>query len=148
MADKGIGHPCRGGCYVAVVADKDLRFTLSIKFQKWFANPIRSRIPGQELIETTGRKSGRPRTTPIGGRRVDDSYWLVSEFGDKSQYVRNIMADNRVRVRLRGKWHNGIAHLLPEDDPYARLAQLPKVNSAGVRAFGTDLLTIRVDLQD
>ncbi|WP_040794832.1 nitroreductase/quinone reductase family protein [Nocardia higoensis] len=130
------------------MAEKDLKMKFSIFFQKRLANPIRSRIPGQELIETTGRKSGRPRTTPIGGRRIGDSYWLVSEFGEKSQYVRNIMADNRVRVRLRGKWHNGIAHLLHDDDPIARLEQLPKANSAGVRAFGTNLLTIRVDLQD
>jgi hypothetical protein len=38
------------------------------------------------------------------------------------------------------------ASLLDEDDAQARLGTLPKANSAAVRALGTDLLTIRVDL--
>lgn len=109
-------------------------------------NRVVRRLPGHQLLETTGRVSGQPRTTPIGGRRVGDQFWLVSEFGERSQYVRNIQADNRVRVRLRGHWHAGVAHLLPEDDPRARLRALPRYNSAAVRAVGTDLLTIRIDL--
>ncbi|MEU3015695.1 nitroreductase/quinone reductase family protein [Nocardia asteroides] len=109
-------------------------------------NRVVRRLPGHQLLETTGRVSGQPRTTPIGGRRVGDEFWLVSEFGERSQYVRNIQADNRVRVRLRGRWHTGVAHLLPEDDPRARLRALPRYNSAAVRAVGTDLLTIRIDL--
>lgn len=60
--------------------------------------------------------------------------------------MRNIKADPRVRVRIRGRWHEGTAHLLPDDDPVARLRRLPRVNSLGVRALGTDLLTVRVDL--
>jgi deazaflavin-dependent oxidoreductase (nitroreductase family) len=115
-------------------------------FQKRIANPIMRRNPFQTLLETTGRKSGQPRRTPLGGSLVGDEFWFVSEFGTQSQYVRNIEADPRVRVRLRGRWHSGVAHLVPEDDPHARLEQLPQFNSFGVRTFGTNLLTIRVDL--
>lgn len=82
-------------------------------------------MPFQTLLETTGRVSGLPRTTPVGGRRAGDAFWLVSEFGERSQYVRNIKADPRVRVRIRGRWHTGTAHLMPEDDPVARLRTLP-----------------------
>ena len=71
---------------------------------------------------------------------------MVSEHGGHSHYVLNIKADPRVRVRLNGRWRSGTAHLLPDDDADARLAQLPTVNSAVVRAMGTDLLTIRIDL--
>ncbi|MCC3326608.1 nitroreductase/quinone reductase family protein [Nocardia abscessus] len=99
-------------------------------------------------LETTGRVSGQPRTTPIGGRRIGREFWLVAEFGERSQYVRNIKADNRVRLRLHGRWHTGTAHLLPDDDPRARLAALPRANSAAVRLVGTDLLTLRIDLDD
>lgn len=102
-------------------------------------------VPIQTLLETTGRKSGQPRTTPIGGRLDGQTFWLVSEFGDRSQYVRNIAANPRVRVRIRGRWHSGTAVLLPEDDARARLAELPRMNSAAVRAMGDNLLTIRVD---
>ena len=42
--------------------------------------------------------------------------------------------------------HTGTAHLMPDDDAAARLAELPRANSAVVRLVGTDLLTIRVGL--
>jgi deazaflavin-dependent oxidoreductase (nitroreductase family) len=114
--------------------------------QRRIGNPVMRTIPIQTLLETTGRKSGQPRRTPIGGLLDGSEFWLVSEFGDRSQYVRNIAADPRVRVRVRGRWHNGTATLLPDDDARARLAKLPRMNSAAVRAMGDNLLTIRVDL--
>lgn len=98
------------------------------------------------LLETTGRISGRPRRTPIGGRLDGATFWLVSDHGGASDYIRNIRADNRVRVRIRGRWHTGTASLLPDDDPQARLATLPRFNSSIVRALSTDLLTVRIDL--
>src|SRR3978361_469675 len=113
---------------------------------KRVANPLMRRNPMQTLLETTGRKSGEPRRTPLGGKLVDNQFWFVSEFGEQSQYVRNIQADARVRVRLRGRWRGGTAHLVPDDDPHARLRELPQFNSFGVRTFGTNLLTVRVDL--
>jgi deazaflavin-dependent oxidoreductase (nitroreductase family) len=129
------------------VAD-DLRDRITNLFQKRLANPLMRRLPNQTLLETTGRKSGEPRRTPVGGSRVGNEFWFVSEFGDKSQYVKNIKANPNVRVRLRGRWHNGTAHLVPEDDPHERLRSLPQYNSFGVRTFGTNLLSIRVDLTD
>lgn len=124
----------------------DLRFRAATTFQRRVGNPILRRLPLQTVLETTGRTSGLPRQTPVGGRRVGDAFWLVSEFGEKSQYVRNIKADPRVRVRIRGRWHTGTAQLLPDDDPVARLRSLPRFNSVAVRALGTRLLTVRVDL--
>jgi hypothetical protein len=53
-----------------------------------------------------------------------------------------------VRLRLHGTWYTGTATVLPDDDVVARLAQLPRLNSAAVRAVGTDLLTVRIDLTD
>ncbi|MFG2956217.1 nitroreductase/quinone reductase family protein [Streptomyces sp. NPDC048291] len=126
----------------------DRRFRATTAFQRHVANPLTRLMPFQTLLETTGRVSGQPRRTPLGGRRVGDVFWLVSEFGTRSQYVRNIQADPRVRVRIGGRWHHGTAHLLPDDDPVARLRTLPKGNSAAVKALGTQLLTIRVDLTD
>ncbi|GEC06558.1 nitroreductase [Streptomyces spinoverrucosus] len=126
----------------------DLRFRTTTTIQRRLVNPVLRRVPFQTLLETTGRVSGLPRRTPVGGRRVGDAFWLVSEFGDRSQYVRNIRANPRVRVRLGGRWYEGTAHLLPDDDPVARLRGLPRMNSAAVRAIGTKLLTVRVDLAD
>ncbi|MFF4834726.1 nitroreductase family deazaflavin-dependent oxidoreductase [Streptomyces sp. NPDC001315] len=125
----------------------DLRFRTATTFQRHIGNPLLRRLPLQTVLETTGRVSGLPRQTPVGGRRVGDSFWLVSEFGERSQYVRNIKANPRVRVRIGGRWHEGTAHLMPDDDPVARLRSLPRMNSAAVRVLGTELLTVRVDLQ-
>ncbi|HEX4221614.1 MAG TPA: nitroreductase/quinone reductase family protein [Pseudonocardiaceae bacterium] len=124
----------------------DLKFRAVTALQHAIANPLMRRVPTQVLLETTGRVSGEPKHTPIGGSRIGDEFWFVSEYGRKSQYVRNIMANPRVRLRLRGQWHAGTATLLDEDDARARLATLPKANSAAVRMVGTELLTIRIDL--
>jgi deazaflavin-dependent oxidoreductase (nitroreductase family) len=115
-------------------------------FHRHIANPITRRLPAQVLLETTGRVSGKPRRTPIGGRRDGATFWLVSDHGEASNYIRNIKLNNRVRVRIRRRWHTGTASLLPDDDPRARLATLPRFNSSMVRALGTDLLTVRIDL--
>ena len=125
---------------------RELKFRVMTSMQRRVFNPLSRRQPKQVLLETTGRSSGLTRLTPVGGQREGEHFWLVSEFGDKSHYVRNIQVNPAVRVRIDGTWHEGIAHPLPEDDPQARLKTLPSVNSSVVRAFGTNLLTIRVDL--
>lgn len=129
-----------------MVGRRELQHTVVTAFQRRVANPFSRRLPIQTLLETTGRSSGQPRLTPIGGRRTGKVFWFVSEFGTRSQYVRNIQADNRVRLRLRGQWYSGTAHLVLDDDPVARLRALPRANSTAVRVVGTDLLTVRVDL--
>ncbi|KKW63692.1 nitroreductase/quinone reductase family protein [Mycolicibacterium elephantis] len=126
----------------------DVRDRITKLFQKNVANRVTRLLPFQTLLETTGRKSGQPRRIPLGGSRVGNEFWFVSEFGENSQYIKNIKADPNVRVRLNGRWHNGVAHLMPDDDPHERLRSLPQFNSMGVRTFGTNLLTVRVDLTD
>lgn len=121
------------------------------RFHRHLANPLARRVagylPGQALIETTGRRSGRARHTPVGGRLDEHgTFWLVANHGRHAQYVRNIMVDPRVRVQRHGRWHPGVAHLLDQDDARRRLARPPAHNSAMVRLLGTALLTIRIDL--
>lgn len=114
--------------------------------QKYVANPLLRKVPIQPALETIGRTSGQPRVTPIGGLKDGNTFWLVSEFGTHSQYVKNIEVNPHVRVRVRGRWYSGTAHLLPDDDARARLKSLPTMNSAAVRTVGSHLLTIRIDL--
>jgi len=113
--------------------------------QRLVVNPAGRKLP-VTMLETIGRKSGEPRRTAVGGRVVDNQFWMVSEHGGHSHYVLNIEANPRVRVRIGGRWRTGIAHLLPDDDAVARLSQLPSMNSAVVKLMGSDLLTVRVDL--
>lgn len=113
--------------------------------QQLVVNPVGRRSP-MTMLETTGRKSGQPRRTAIGGRVIGNQFWMVSEHGEHSHYVLNIKADPTVRLRIHGQWRSGTAHLLPDDDAQERLRSLPGFNSALVRLMGSDLLTIRVDL--
>jgi deazaflavin-dependent oxidoreductase (nitroreductase family) len=113
--------------------------------QRLVVNPVGRRLP-LPMLETIGRKSGQPRRTAIGGRVIGNQFWMVSEHGEHSHYVRNIKANPAVRLRIHGRWRTGTAHLLPEDDAKERLRSLRGFNSALVRLAGSDLLTIRVDL--
>lgn len=101
------------------------------------------------LLETTGRRSGRPRRTPVGNGLRGATFWIVTEHGWAADYVRNIQADPRVRVKVDGRWRAGRATILEDDDPYARLRWLGRpVNDAALLAVGTEQLTVRVDLDD
>jgi deazaflavin-dependent oxidoreductase (nitroreductase family) len=115
------------------------------RVQRRIVNPIGRRLP-VTMLETTGRKTGQPRRTAVGGRVVNNQFWMVSEHGDHSHYVLNIKANPAVRVRIRRRWRNGTAHLLTDDDPVARLRAMPGPNSTAVRMMGSELLTIRIDL--
>jgi deazaflavin-dependent oxidoreductase (nitroreductase family) len=99
------------------------------------------------LLETTGRKSGQPRRVPIGNGLRGDQFWIVTEHGYGSDYVKNIQKNARVRVKVGRRWRSGTAHLMPDDDAQARLRMLRRpVNDALVRAVGTEHLTVRIDL--
>jgi deazaflavin-dependent oxidoreductase (nitroreductase family) len=104
-------------------------------------------LPTVVILETTGRKSGLPRRNPVGKAIEGDTLWIVAEHGRKASYVRNIEANPRVRVKVGRRWRTGTAHPLPDDDPRERQRRMPnKLNSASVRLMGSELLTVRVDL--
>jgi deazaflavin-dependent oxidoreductase (nitroreductase family) len=104
-------------------------------------------LPSIVILETTGRKSGEPRRTPVGKAIEGDTLWIVTEHGRKAGYVRNIEANPSVRVKVGRKWRTGTAHPMPEDDARARQRKLPnRMNQAVVRAMGSELMTVRVDL--
>lgn len=109
------------------------------------------------LLETTGRRSGLPRRTPVGNGLDGAVFWIVAEHGRSAGYVRNIGANPRVRVKVRdgflgSGWRSGSAHVVEDDDPRERLRLVAgknlgrRINAAAVRAMGSDLLTVRIDL--
>jgi deazaflavin-dependent oxidoreductase (nitroreductase family) len=104
-------------------------------------------LPTVVLLETTGRRSGQPRRVPVGKALDGDTLWVVAEHGRRAGYVRNIEANPRVRVRAGRHWRTGTAHVLIDDDWRERQRRMPnRLNSAVVRAMGTEHVTVRVDL--
>ena len=102
---------------------------------------------GWALLETTGRRSGEPRRVPVGNGLRGAHFWIVAEHGRHANYVRNIERDPRVRVKLGRRWLTGTAHLLPDDDPGARLRMLRRpLNDIGLRAMASEMLVVRVDV--
>jgi deazaflavin-dependent oxidoreductase (nitroreductase family) len=99
------------------------------------------------LLETTGRRSGQPRHTPVGNGLDGEVFWLVAAHGRQADFVRNIARQPRVRVKVGRTWRAGTATCLPGDDTRARSRTLPSRWDAAVgRALATTPLTIRVDL--
>jgi deazaflavin-dependent oxidoreductase (nitroreductase family) len=112
--------------------------------------------PGDALLETTGRRTGRLRLTPVCDGLEGDTFWLLSQRGRDADWVRNIEADARVRVQLRSarptQWRSGRAQIVEDDDPHERQRILGQgkpwrrlcLGTSGAQA--TDLLTVRIDL--
>ena len=108
--------------------------------------------PGTAILETTGRKSGRPRRNPVTNGLDDGVFWIVAEHGRRASYVRNIEANPHVRLRIGRRWRKGTARLVPDDDPRERLRYIAsrrpiaRLSTATVGLMQTDLLTIRIQL--
>jgi deazaflavin-dependent oxidoreductase (nitroreductase family) len=131
--------------------------------QRYTINPlVRLLLPlglnplGLAILETTGRRSGRPHRVPVGNGRDGSDFWIIAEHGRRAGYVRNIGRDPHVRVRLRlgwrYRWVDGTATIRPDDDPLARQRRiiawhpLRAYNAVNVRVLGADLLTVHVRL--
>ena len=103
--------------------------------------------PSVVILETTGRRNGQPRRVPVTRLIEGETLWIVTEHGRRAAYVGNIEADPKVRVRVGRRWRSGTARILEGDDWRARQRRMRnRLNSAMVRAMGTEHLTVRVDL--
>jgi deazaflavin-dependent oxidoreductase (nitroreductase family) len=106
------------------------------------------------LLQTTGRNSGKPRFTAVGSGLDGDEFWLVSECGKRSDYIRNLIAQPAVRIKVGRQWLNGIATVIGDDDPVARRRRIDVANGLIGRADGiifraaaNDPVTIRIHLR-
>jgi deazaflavin-dependent oxidoreductase (nitroreductase family) len=137
----------------------ELKRRLASGTAKYVVNPIVRGLfrfglpaPGIAILETIGRKSGEPRRNPVTNGLQDGVFWIVAEHGRRANYVRNIEANPRVRVRVGRRWHQGSAWVVPDDDPRERLRYInsthpiTRLSTATVRLLQTDLLTLRIDL--
>src|SRR5580698_246263 len=148
---------------VLTVSSRRVKVLVVRTFQRWTINPLMRLLLtigvnplGLAILETRGRKSGKPRRVPVGNGRKGDSFWIIAEHGMRANYVRNIAEDPRVRVRLRiglrYRWVTGIATVLPDDDALARQRRiiawhpLRALNAINVRVLGADLVTVHVRL--
>ena len=114
----------------------------------------RTGTPGDALLETTGRRTHLPRRPPVCDGLEGETFWLIAQDGRDADWVRNIKATRRVRVKVSGIHtgrRSGTAHILDDDDPRERQRILSQVNLARrlcmsmSKGLNTNPLTIRVD---
>jgi len=105
------------------------------------------------LVETTGRRTGLRRLTPVTAARDGNVVWVVAEHGLRCGYVQNIAAGPLIRMKIGRSWHAGTATLLPDDDAWARRQAMDKLTGWMGRADGiffrtlaSTPMTVRIDL--
>ncbi len=69
---------------------------------------------GLIVLEMTGRKSGRRVRVPLAATRLGDHVLVATFRGDRSQWVKNLAAEPRVRFWLAGRPREARAYLVAE----------------------------------
>lgn len=82
------------------------------------------------LLTTTGRKSGLKRVTPLQYEQINGDYYLGSARGMKSDWVRNILSNPHVEIRVGSSYFHGAAEIITDPAKFAdfmdvRLARHP-----------------------
>ena len=62
-------------------------------------------------LTTTGRRTGHPHTIEIWYVVVEGEVWMIAGGGTSSDWVRNLLADPRVSVRIGDDTFEGVARV-------------------------------------
>jgi deazaflavin-dependent oxidoreductase (nitroreductase family) len=103
------------------------------------------------LLTTYGRKTGRPRVTPLMYEQQGDTLTVASARGSSADWLRNIMAKPRVAVRVGRRQFDGIAEATTDPAKIAdylqrQLERNPAAFSAILRSEGLSSRPSRADL--
>ena len=82
------------------------------------------------LLTTIGRKTGKPRVTALGYGydAPNDTYYVMTGWGGKSDWLRNASANPRVRVQVGARQFDGIAARVPEAQSVALMREYVRLN--------------------
>lgn len=87
--------------------------------------PLAGYAPWWVLLQTTGRRTGKPRFTPLANAPFDgQTLCFLSVYGETSAFVMNIRANPTVRVKRRGHSLHGAAEVVdPTPEMIANLGR-------------------------
>ena len=102
-------------------------------------------------LTTTGRVSGEPRTIEIWFGLEGDTLYMLSGGRDRSNWVKNLVREPSVSVRIGDETKSGRARVVDDagEDALARrllLGKYAESYSGDLSGWGRDALPIAVDL--
>ena len=103
------------------------------------------------LLTTTGRKSGRPRVTPLVFEQQGETILVASARGASADWIRNIQANPRVRVRVGRRQFDGLAEATTDGEKIAdylqrQMERNPRMFGAILRSEGLSSRPSRAEL--
>ena len=104
------------------------------------------------LLTTIGRKTHKPRVTPLQYEEIDGRIYLGAALGQKADWLRNIQANPKVEVRVKSRHFLGLAETVTDVKQIAdflevRLRRHPRMIGAMFRAEGIRTPPERCDLE-
>jgi deazaflavin-dependent oxidoreductase (nitroreductase family) len=96
----------RAGAVTSACEKRTFTRALRALHWPWFAVWMPTNVAA---LTTTGRKSGRPRTTFVRAYRDGEKAYLVSIGGEHAVWLKNIRANPKVTLRFRGDTLSGTA---------------------------------------
>ena len=94
---------------IARAAFKRLNAVVEPLVERGLGNPLPIGL-GPVIVETTGRRSGLPRSVPLLSLRFGDQL-IVSTVRERSAWIANLGADPAAQVRLFGTDRPAVAEL-------------------------------------
>lgn len=93
------------------------------------------------LLNTRGRRTGKLRTTPLQYERIGEDYYVGAARGMKSDWLRNIQSDPKVKVTAGAEQFHAMAEVIQDQEMIAdflalRLAKHPRFVGTIMRMEG------------
>jgi deazaflavin-dependent oxidoreductase (nitroreductase family) len=84
----------------------------------WMQNPLTGYIM---VLQTTGRKSGKARLTPLNYALADGYIYCIAGFGSGTDFLANLKANPTVEVCIAGTKVRGHAEIVTEGEESKRI---------------------------
>lgn len=101
-------------------------------------------------LTTTGRRSGQEHRIEIWFGVHDGRIYLMSGGRDRSDWVKNLQADPRMKIEIAGETHRGVAAILTEPSEADQMARMILMQKYGkdrdLEKWGRESLAIAIDL--
>jgi len=111
-------------------------------------SPLHGIMSGSTMLVTvTGRKTGKPITTPVNYYQEGDTLWVISN--RERTWWRNLKGGASLKLRLRGREVNGFGEVLLDEPAVAvQIGEYVRHLPISARSLGVHMLNGQPDPAD